>query len=309
MINEPTVVAVTLEERKVLAIGKEAKEMLGRTPEYIEVCRPMRDGVIADYEVTEAMLRWFIRQVCGSIGFFKPDVMVCVPAGVTQVEQRAVLDATLNAGARVAYLIDAPLAAAIGAGIPISSAAGNMIVDIGGGVCEAAVIALGGVVVHKSARVAGNKIDEAIAAWLRKNYNMVVGDQTAEAIKIQIGTALPVEKEEKMMVRGRDVISGLPQEIELTSNQVNEAVQDPLREILNVTRGVLERTPPELVSDIVDRSIILSGGSSLLKGLDKFLTRQIGVSFHVAEEPLLCVIKGTAAALENLEAYKQSLKS
>jgi len=308
VVNEPTVVAVTLEDRKVLAVGKEAKEMLGRTPEYIEVSRPMRDGVIADYQVTEAMLRWFIHQTCGSLGFFKPEVMICVPAGVTQVEQRAVLDAALSAGARVAYLIDAPLAAAIGAGIPISSPAGNMIVDIGGGVCEAAVIALGGVVVHKSVRVAGNKIDQAIAAWLRKHHNMVVGDQTAEAIKIKIGTALPLEKEKKMTVKGRDAISGLPTEVELTSNQVNEAIQEPLREILNVVRGVLEKTPPELVADIVDRSIILSGGSSLLDNLDKFLTRQIGVSFHVADEPLLCVIKGTAAALENFETYKKSLR-
>lgn len=308
MVNEPTVVAVTLEERKVLAVGNEAKEMLGRTPEYIEVIRPMRDGVIADYEVTEAMLRWFIRKVCGSATLFKPTAMVCVPAGVTQVEQRAVLDAALSAGARAAYLIDAPLAAAIGAGVPISSAAGNMIVDIGGGACEAAVIALGGVVVHRSVRVAGNKIDEAIMSWLRKEHNMIIGDRTAEVVKIKIGAALPLKKEKKIIVRGRDTISGLPRKIELSSNQVNKAIQEPLREILSVVKGVLEKTPPELVADIVDRGIILSGGSSLLNSLDKFLTRQIGVSCHVAEEALLCVVKGTATALENLEIYEKSLK-
>jgi len=308
LVNEPTVVAVTLEERKVLAVGNEAKEMLGRTPEYIEVVRPMRDGVIADYEITEAMLRWFIRKVCGPATLFKPTTMVCVPAGVTQVEQRAVLDAALSAGARAAYLIDAPLAAAIGAGVPISSAAGNMIVDIGGGACEAAVIALGGVVVHRSVRVAGNKIDEAIMSWLRKGHNMIIGDRTAEAVKIEIGAALPLKKEKKIVVRGRDTISGLPRKIELSSNQVNKAIQEPLREILSVVKGVLEKTPPELVADIVDRGIILSGGSSLLSNLDKFLTRQIGVSCHVAEEALLCVVKGTATALENLEIYEKSLK-
>jgi len=309
IINEPTVVAVTLEERKVLAVGKEAKEMLGRTPEYIEIARPMREGVIADYQVTEAMLRWFMRQTGGGLlSFFKPEVMVCVPTGVTQVEQRAVLDATLSAGARVAYLIDSPLAAAIGAGIPISNAVGNMIVDIGGGACEAAVIALGGVVVHKSVRVAGNKLDEAIIGWLKKIHNMVVGDQTAEKIKIEIGTALPKSKEKKMSIRGRDSVSGLPRKIELSSTQVNEAMKEPLAEILSAVRGVLEKTPPELVADIVDRGIILSGGTANLNNLDKFLTRQIGVSFHVAQDPLLCTIKGTAAALENLEEYKNSLR-
>jgi len=309
IVNEPTVVAVTLEERKVLAVGKEAKEMLGRTPEYIEVSRPMREGVIADYQVTESMLSWFIRQTGGGLlSFFKPEVMICVPTGVTQVEQRAVLDAVLSAGARVAYLIDAPLAAAIGAGIPISSAVGNMIVDVGGGVCEAAVIALGGVVVHKSVRVAGNRLDEAIINWLRKTHNIVVGDQTAEAIKIEIGTALPGSKEKKMSVRGRDAVSGLPRKIRLTSTQVNEAMKEPLNEILSAVRGVLEKTPPELVSDIVDRGIILSGGTAMLSNLEKFLTRQIGVSFHVAQEPLLCTIKGTAAALENLEEYRKYLR-
>ncbi len=310
IINEPTVVAVTLEERKVLAVGREAKEMLGRTPEYIEVARPMREGVIADYQVTESMLKWFIRQTStGLLSFFKPEVMVCVPTGVTQVEQRAVLDATLSAGARVAYLIDSPLAAAIGAGISISSAVGNMIVDIGGGACEAAVIALGGVVVHKSVRVAGNKLDEAIISWLKKTHNMVIGDQTAEKIKIEIGTARPKSKEKKMSIRGRDSVTGLPRKVEFTSTQANQAMKEPLAEILSAVRGVLEKTPPELVADIVDRGVILSGGTAMLDGLDKFLTRQIGVSFHVAQDPLLCTIKGTAAALENLEEYKNSLRS
>lgn len=308
VLNEPTVVAVTLEEKKVLAVGKEAKEMLGKTPEYIVASRPMRDGVIADYEITEAMLKWFIHQVCGNVFLFKPEVMVCVPAGVTQVEQRAVLDATLSAGARVAYLIDEPLAAAIGANIPISSPAGNMIVDIGGGACEAAVISLGGVVVHQSVRVGGNKIDEAIADYLRKKHNLIIGDQTAERIKIKIGAAIVPKKELKMVVRGRNAISGLPQRVTITSAEVNEAIQEPLNQILGTIKGVLEKTPPELVADIVERGIVLSGGTALLKDLDKFLTGQIGVSCHIAEEPLLCVVKGTGIALENLSFYEKSLR-
>jgi len=308
VVNEPTVVAISIDNHKVMAVGNDAKKMLGRAPEYIEVTRPMRDGVIADYEVTEAMLRWFIQKVCGNVFIFKPEVMICVPAGVTQVEQRAVLDATLSAGARIAYLIDEPLAAAIGARIPISSPSGNMIVDIGGGACEAAVISLGGVVVSKSVRVAGNKIDEAILGYLRKNFNLVIGDQTAEQVKIQIGAAILPEKESKMEVRGRDSISGLPRETTLTSSQISEAIQEPLSQILATIKGVLEKTPPELVADIVDRGIVLTGGTAQLKDLDKYLTRQIGVSFHVAEKPMICVVEGTAIALEHLRLYEKSLK-
>ena len=308
MLNEPTVVATSLDDNKVLAVGKKAKEMLGKTPEYIKASRPMREGVIADYEVTEAMLKWFIKKVCGNTFLFKPEVMICVPAGVTQVEQRAVLDATLSAGARVAYLIDEPLAAAIGADIPISSPFGNMIVDIGGGACEAAVISLGGVVTHKSVRVGGNRIDEAIAGWLRKNHNIIIGDQTAEQLKINIGAAIVPEKEKIMEVRGIDSVAGLPKKINITSSQINEAIQEPLSMILSAVKGVLETTPPELVADIVDRGIVLSGGTALLKDLDKYLTRQINVVFHVAEDPLLCVVKGTGKALENFSHYEKSLR-
>jgi len=308
VLNEPTVVAVSLEDKKVLAVGTKAKEMLGKTPDYILASRPMRDGVIADYEITEAMLKWFLHQVCGNVFLFKPEVMICVPAGVTQVEQRAVLDAVLSAGARIAYLIDQPLAAAIGAKIPISSPSGNMIVDIGGGACEAAVISLGGVVVHKSVRVGGNRIDEAISLWLRKKRNLIIGDQTAEQVKIKLAAAIIPEKEVKLTVRGRDSISGLPQKVTLTVAQVNEAIKEPLSLILNTIKGVLEKTPPELVADIVERGIVLSGGTALLKDLDKYLTRQIGVSCHVVEEPLLCVVRGTGIALENLKQYEKSLR-
>jgi rod shape-determining protein MreB len=308
VLNEPTVVARSLIDNKVLAVGSQAKQMLGKTPEYISVARPMRDGVVADYEATEALLSWFIKQVVGDFVLIKPEVMICVPAGCTQVEQRAVLDATLSAGARLAYLIDEPLAAAIGAQIPITSPSGNIIVDIGGGSCEVAVISLGGVVAHRSLRVAGNKMDEAIAFWLRKKYNLIIGDQTAERIKIKIGAAIVPEKDKKMAVRGRDAISGLPRKVVISSSEVAEAIQEPLSQIVGAIKDVLEETPPELVADIVDRGIVLSGGTALLNNLDNFLTRQIGVACHVVEEPLLSVVKGTGIALENLETYKKSLK-
>ncbi len=307
VLNEPTVVAVTVEEKRVVAVGNEAKTMLGRTPGNIVASRPLRDGVIADYQVTEAMLRYFIQKVCGRVFPFKPEVMICIPAGVTQVERRAVLDATLSAGARVAYLIDEPLAAAIGAKIPIAQASGNMIIDIGGGAAEAAVISLGGVVVHKSVRVAGNKIDEAIAAYLRRQHNLIVGDQTAEEVKIKIGSATPLEKEEKMEVKGRDSLLGLPKRIDLTSAQVTEAIRPVLLQIIGAVKGVLEETPPELASDIIDKGIVMSGGTSLLRNFDKLMTEETNVPCHVAEDPLLCVVRGTGVALENLEIYKRSI--
>ena len=291
-----------------MAVGNEAKEMLGRTPGNIKASRPMRDGVIADYIVTEAMLRYFLDRVCGRSRFFKPEVMICVPAGVTQVERRAVLDATLSAGAKVAYLIDEPLAAAIGAKIPIANPNGNMIVDIGGGTTEAAVISLGGVVVHRSARVAGNKIDEAIQTYIKKKYNLMVGDQTAEEIKITIGTAVPGGKE-KMEVRGRDGASGLPRIIEFTSDEVVEAVTPILSQIITAVKGVLGETPPELASDIIDRGIVLSGGTSLLRNLDKLMTHTIGVPVHVADDPLFCVVRGCGVAMENIDLYKRSITS
>jgi rod shape-determining protein MreB len=307
VLNEPTVVAVSLEDNRVVAVGKEAKMMLGRTPGNIMASRPMRDGVIADYVITEAMLRYFIQKVCGKSLFFKPEVMICVPAGCTQVERRAVLDATLSAGARVAFLIDEPLAAAIGAKIPIAAPSGSMIVDMGGGAAEAAVISLGGVVANKSVRVAGNKLDEAIASWVRRKHNLIIGDQTAEKVKIKIGSALPLSKTEKIEVKGRDSVMGLPKLVSLTSDEVTEAMKSCLNQILGAIKSVLEETPPELTSDIIDKGIVLSGGTALLRNFDKFVTQEISVPAHVAEDPMLCVVKGTGVALENIELYKRSV--
>lgn len=307
VVNEPTVVAISADDNKVVAVGEEAKKMLGRTPEALIASRPMRDGVIADYQVTEAMLRYFISKVAGRFLFFKPDVMVCVPAGCTQVERRAALDATMSAGASHAYLIDEPLAAAIGAQIPVSAPSGHMIVDIGGGSTEAAVISLGGVVTHKSARVAGNKIDESIQNYLKKKHNLIVGDQTAEDIKLKIGSAVPLAKPEKLEISGRDLVFGLPRTVVLTSDEVTEAIRPVLMQIIGAVKGVLEDTPPELAADIIDKGIIMSGGSSLLRGLDKLLTEETGVPSHVADEPLLCVVRGTGLVLENIELWKRSI--
>ncbi|MDO8551883.1 MAG: rod shape-determining protein [bacterium] len=307
VLNEPTVVAVSVDDNRVVAVGNEAKTMLGRTPENIEALRPLRDGVIADYQVTQALLSYFIQKVCGKAFIFKPEVMICVPAGVTQVEKRAVLDATLAAGARTAYLINEPLAAAIGAKIPIANASGNMIVDSGGGATEAAVISLGGVVSHKSIRMAGNKLDEAISAYLRRKHNLIVGDQTAEEIKIRIGSAIAPEKEETMEVKGRDSILGLPKMVQITSTEIADALKGVLSQILSTVKGVLEETPPELVSDIIDRGIIMSGGTSQLRNLDKLMTAETGVPCHVAEDALFCVVRGTGIALENIDLYKRSI--
>lgn len=311
VLNEPTVVAVATPDNRVVAVGNEAKEMLGRTPGHITASRPMRDGVIADYVVTEAMLRYFIDKVCGSHRLFKPEVMISVPTGCTQVEHRAVEDATISAGARNVYIIFEPLAAAIGAKIPIAQASGNMIVDIGGGSTEAAVISLGGVVVHKSARVAGNKIDEAIANYIKKHYNLIIGERMSEEIKIQIGAAISPSaggaEEPKVEVRGRDAFSGLPRMIEITSTEITNAIQGPLAAILACIKSVLEETPPELASDIIDKGMVLAGGTSLLRNIDRFITEATGVPAHVAEEPLLCVVRGTGVAIENLELYKRSI--
>lgn len=307
VLNEPTVVAVSVEDDRVVAVGREARQMLGRTPGNIRASRPMRDGVIADYRVTEAMLRYFIQKVGGRSLFFKPEVMICVPAGCTQVERRAALSATLSAGARAAYLIDEPLAAAIGARIPIEAPSGSMIVDMGGGASEAAVISLGGVVVHKSVRLAGTKLDEAIASFMRKKHNLIIGDQTAEAIKIKIGAAVAPAKEKKMAVKGRDSIMGLPKLVEISSTEVVEAMRPALNQILGVIKAVLEETPPELASDIIDKGIVMSGGTSLLRQLDKLLTQEIGVPAHIAEKPLRCVVQGIGQALENMALYKRSI--
>ncbi len=307
VLQEPTVVAVSVDDNRVVAVGNEAKQMLGRTPGNIRASKPMRDGVIADYQVTEAMLRYFIQKVGRQSLFFKPEVMICVPAGCTQVERRAVLDATLSAGARNAYLIDEPLAAAIGAEIPIGAPSGSMIVDIGGGATEAAVISLGGVVVHKSARVAGNKIDEAIASYMRKKHNLIIGDQTAEEVKIRIGSAIALAKTKKMEVKGRDSIMGLPKVIEISSTEVTEAIRPVLNQIIGAIKAVLEETPPELASDIIDKGIVMSGGTSLLRHLDRLVTQEVSVPAHVAEDPILCVVKGTGIALQNIEKYKKNI--
>lgn len=307
VMNEPTVVAVTVDDNRVVAVGNEAKEMLGRTPGNIRASRPMRDGVIADYKVTETMLRYFIQKVCGRVFIFKPEVMICVPAGVTQVERRAVLDATLSAGAKVAYLIDEPLAAAIGAKIPIALPSGNMIIDIGGGSAEAAVISLGGVVVHKSVRQAGNRVDEAIVTYMRKRHNLLIGETTAEDVKLKIGSATVVSPEETMEVKGRDYVTGLPRAIVVSSTEITEAIRPVLTQIVGAAKGVLEETPPELASDIIDKGIVMSGGTSALRNFDRFMTDLTGVPCHLAEDPLLCVVRGTGIAIENLDLYKKSV--
>lgn len=305
--NEPTVVAISSEDNKVIAVGEDAKRMLGRTPETLIASRPMREGVIADYQVTEAMLTYFIGKVGGRFPIFKPDVMVCVPAGCTQVERRAALDATLSAGSSHAYLIDEPLAAAIGAGIPVSAPSGHMIVDIGGGAAEAAVISLGGVVVHQSVRVAGNKIDEAIQNYLKKNHNLIVGDTTAEDIKIKIGSATPIAKTESLEISGRDLVFGLPRTIVLSSDDITEAIRPVLLQIIGAVKGVLEDTPPELAADIIDKGIVMNGGSSTLRNFDKLMTEETGVPAHVAEDALFCVVRGTALVLENIDLWKRSI--
>jgi rod shape-determining protein MreB and related proteins len=307
IMNEPTVVAIGVEDNRVVAVGNEAKEMLGRTPGNITASRPMRDGVIADYRVTQAMLSYFIQKVCGRMFLFKPEVMICVPAGVTQVERRAVLDATLSAGAKVAFLIDEPLAAAIGAKIPIAAPSGSMIIDIGGGSAEAAVISLGGVVVHHSVRVAGNKVDEAITAYMKRKHNLLIGETTAEDVKLRIGSATVLPQPESMEVKGRDNLTGLPRAISVTSTEITEAIRPILLQIVGAAKGVLEETPPELSSDIIDKGIVMSGGTSMLRNFDRLMTDLTGVPCHVAEDPLLCVVKGTGIAIENLDLYKKSI--
>jgi len=311
VINEPTVVAVSLVDNKILAVGNEAKEMLGRTPETIMASRPMKDGVIADYRVTEAMLHYFINKTTGVFRLFRPEVMVAVPAGVTSTERRAVVDATLNAGAKAAYVVKEPVLAAIGAGIPINEAAGHMIIDIGGGTSEVAVISLGGIVAWASVRVGGNKIDQAITEYIRKKHNLAIGDRSAEEVKIAIGSALPVppKEEEIAEVRGRDLISGLPKNVEVKTNEITEAIAEQLREIVQTVKSVLQETPPELSADVMDKGMILSGGSAKLRNIANLIEKATGVPCYVADDPELCVAKGTGIALDHLEVYKRSIMS
>ncbi len=307
VINEPSVVAVAMADKKILAVGNEAKDMLGRTPDSIIAVKPLKDGVIADYKTTETMLRYFINKALGGVRLFRPEVMVAVPAGISSTERRAVIDATIAAGARAAYIIKEPVAAAIGADIPIGSASGHMIVDIGGGTAEMAVISLGGIVASTSVRVGGNKFDVAIIDYIRRKYNLAIGERTAEEIKINIGSALYLENKLNMEVRGRDILTGLPRSINVTSNDVTEALQNELEAIINAAKRVLHETPPELSADIMDKGIVLSGGSALLRNIDQLLSRTTGVPAYVADDALLCVAKGTGIALENLDSYKRSI--
>ncbi|HBA52244.1 TPA: rod shape-determining protein [Candidatus Azambacteria bacterium] len=300
---------MSLVENRILAVGNDAKEMIGRTPDTIVASRPMKDGVIADYRITEAMLRYFINKAGGRFRFFRPEVMVSVPAGITSTERRAVVDATIQAGAKAAYVVKQPVLAAIGAGIPINSPSGNMIIDIGGGTAQVAVISLGGIVGATSVRVAGDKIDQAIADYMKRKYNLAIGERTAEEIKITIGSALPQKKEETMEVRGRDLMMGLPRTIEIRSNEITEAISDQLFEIVRAVKTVLHETPPELSADVIDKGMVMSGGTSLLRNLDELLTQATGVPAYVAEDPLLCVAKGAGIALDNLDAYKRSILS
>jgi rod shape-determining protein MreB len=309
VIQEPSVVAVD-DDGRIRAVGEDAREMIGRTPGNIHAIRPMKDGVIADYVITEAMLRFFINKAMAGRRmprFSGPAVMISVPAGVTSVEKRAVKDAALKAGAREAHLIEEPLAAAIGANVPIAGPSGNMVIDIGGGTSEVAVIALGGIVVSTSLRVGGNKFDESITSYIRKKYNLMIGERTAEEVKITIGTALPLERELSMEVRGRDLIAGLPRTIPITSSEVMEAIELPLQQLVAAVRHVLEQTPPELSSDIIDKGMVMSGGGALLRNIDKLLTQVTGVPCHVAENALDCVALGTGEALKHYDFFKKSL--
>lgn len=309
VINEPSVVAISKIDKKVLAVGNEAKEMLGRTPDTIVALRPLKDGVIADYKTTEAMLRYFINKALGGTRFLRPEVMIAVPAGITSTERRAVIEATLQASAKAAYIIKEPIAAAIGANIPIGSASGHIIIDIGGGTSEIAVISLGGIVANTSARIGGNKFDSAIQEYTKKKYGLAIGERTAEDMKIAIGSALPIDNPLIMDVRGRDMVSGLPRTISVDSNDIVEAIQDELAGIIQAVKSVLQETPPELSADVIDKGMVFSGGGALLRNIDKLITQETGVQSYIADEPLLCVAKGTGVALENLESYKRSLLS
>lgn len=308
VLKEPSVVAISVNDNRIVAVGQEALEMLGRTPDTIEVARPLKDGVIADYVVTEAMLRYFIAKVCGRLRMFKPEVMVSVPVGVTSVESRAVHDAALQAGAGEAFLIPEPLAAAIGAGLPVATPTGNMIINLGGGTTEAAVVAVNGIVQWSSVRVGGNKIDEAIAAYVRRKYNLLIGERTSEDIKMTIGSAIPLEEDLTMEVRGRDQVAGLPRTIKLKSSEVTESIAEPLSAIIGAAREVLEKTPPELAADVIDRGAVMTGGGALLRNLDRLLTDETGIAFYPAEDPIACCARGAGRALEHYEILKRTMR-
>ena len=307
VLREPSVVAIDKDSNRVLAIGEEARRMLGRTPGNIVAIRPLREGVIADYDTTESMLRHFIRKVAGKSFFFKPRIMVCIPSGVTTVEKRAVLEAAMQAGARKTYLIEEPLAAALGAGLDIAEPCGAMVVDIGGGTTDVAVLSLGGIVVSESLRIGGDRFDESLVSFVKKEYKIMIGERTAEEMKVQIGTAFPNSRNETMEVRGRDLLSGLPKTVRITSEETREALAEPVALIVQCVKSVLENTPPELASDIMDRGIVMTGGGSLLHGLDRLIQEETGIPTYLAEDPLSCVALGTGKALESLESLEESL--
>ena len=307
VLNEPSVVAIQRDTGEVLAVGEEAKLMIGRTPGNIVAIRPLKDGVIADFDVTQAMLKYFIRKAIPSQSFIRPRVIVGVPSGVTEVEKRAVIDATIQAGAREAYLIEEPMAAAIGAGLPVHEPTGNMVVDIGGGTTEVAVISLGGIVTSKSIRIGGDEMDEAIAQYVKRTYNLMIGERTAEEVKITIGSAIAPKEDQALDVRGRDLVTGLPKTLTIRAQEVQRALSEPVAGILDAVRVTLEKTPPELASDIMDRGIVMTGGGSLLRGLDKLLNSETGMPVHIAEDPLVCVAIGTGRALESIDLLKRVL--
>ena len=307
VLNEPSVVAIANDVHKILAVGGEAKKMIGRTPESITAYRPLKDGVIADYRVTEAMLRYFINKALGKWNIFKPEVMVSVPAGITSTERRAVVEATINAGARNAYVVKEPVLAAIGAGIPIHEPVGHMVVDIGGGTIDVAVISLGGIVSSNSVKCAGDRLDAAIADYIKKTFNLVIGDKMAETIKIEIGSAVPVEEELAINIKGRDFVTGLPRTTEIKTNEIVRAIARELREMIKAIRDVLQETPPELAADIIDRGVIMTGGSSQLRNFPELVLRRTGVKAVLAKDPIFCVAKGTGIALEHLNTYKKSI--
>ncbi|MCD4705309.1 rod shape-determining protein [bacterium] len=309
IINEPSVVAISLVDKKVLAVGSEAKEMIGRTPDSIVAHRPLKDGVIADYRTTESMLRYFINKALSGIKILRPEVMISVPAGITSTERRAVISATLASGAKAAYIIKQPLAAAIGAEIPIGSASGHMIVELGGGTTEIAVISLGGIVACKSVRIGGTKFDSSIMEYIKKKYSLAIGESTSELAKIKIGSALFLDNKDKMSmeIKGRDIVSGLPRILKITSDDITEALQNDIYGIVSAVKSVLYDTPPELSADVMEKGMILSGGTAQLRNLDKLFTQATGVPAYVSDQSCLCVVKGTGVALENLDSYKRSI--
>ena len=307
VLNEPSVVAINNDTDEILAVGEEARQMLGRTPANIVAIRPLRDGVVSDYDITERMLKYFIRKTCGSGRFFKPRIMVCVPSGVTEVEKRAIEEAARQAGARDAYLIEEPMAAAIGAGLRVEEPEGNMVVDIGGGTTEIAIISLGGIVTAKSIRIGGDEFDESIVSYVKKEYNLAIGERTAEDVKISIGSTFKDDQEQNMQIRGRDLISGLPKTIEISSAEVRDALKEPINSIVDAIKSTLEKTPPELASDIMENGIMLTGGGALLRGLDKLVKQETGMPVQIAENPLDCVALGTGKSVEDQEIFEKVL--